>query len=276
MSTTGTALVAGCGYLGVAVARLLQKAGWRVTGITRSGETAESGIPTVGCDISDPVQVAQLPTAELVIDCVSSSKGGAESYERVYFQGAKNLLELLKPRVFVFTSSTSVYAQTDHSVVNEESLAEPERETGRILRRTEELVLSHGGLVARLAGIYGPGRSVLLRKFLDGTAIIEGEGDRFLNQIHRDDAAAALLLMGTRPLESGIYNVSDDTPIRQKECYQWLAGHFGKPLPPYGPIDLNRKRGWTSKRVCNERLRLQGWRCQHRSFFEAVAAGLKK
>ena len=96
---------------------------------------------------------------------------------------------------FFFTSSTSVYAQTDGSWVDESSLAEPTRETGKILRETEEIVLRAGGIVARVAGIYGPGRSFLLRKFLAGEAVIDRERDRFLNQVHRDDIASAMLLL---------------------------------------------------------------------------------
>jgi hypothetical protein len=41
-------------------------------------------------------------------------------------------------------------------------------------------------------------------------------------------------------------------------------------LPPSGPIDPNRKRGWTSKRVSNAKLRALGWVPQFPSFFEAV------
>lgn len=60
--------------------------------------------------------------------------------------------------MLLFTSSTSVYAQNTGEWVTEESLAKPDRETGRILRETEELVLAHRGCIARLAGIYGPAR----------------------------------------------------------------------------------------------------------------------
>ena len=49
----------------------------------------------------------------------------------------------------------------------------------------------------------------------------------------------------------GIYNVTDSTPATQLEVYSWLADHFHRPLPSYGPADLERKRGWTNKRVCN-------------------------
>jgi nucleoside-diphosphate-sugar epimerase len=113
---------------------------------------------------------------------------------------------------------------------------------------------------------------VLLEKFLDGMAVLEGDGNRWINQIHRDDAARALLvLLAAR--ERGIYNVADDDPMTQRECYEWLAEHFNKPMPPGAPVDLARKRGWTSKRVGNAKLRALGWRCGYASFKEAVSRG---
>jgi nucleoside-diphosphate-sugar epimerase len=154
-------------------------------------------------------------------------------------------------------------------VVTEESPAEPERETGRILRETEEIVLAGGGTVARLAGIYGPGRSVLLRKFFNGEAVFDGDGSRLINQIHRDDAASALALLAERDV-SGIFNVADDSQPPQREVYSWLAERFEKPLPPSAPVDPNRKRGTTKKRVSNLKLRALGWEPQWPSFFDAV------
>ena len=128
---------------------------------------------------------------------------------------------------------------------------------------------ARGGIVARLAGIYGPGRSVLLRKFFSGEAVIEGDGGRFVNQVHRDDIASALRVL-IEEGAPGIFNVSDDAPMPQREIYAWLAERFARVLPPSGPIDPNRKRGWTSKRVSNAKLRALGWRPQFPSFFDAV------
>jgi len=134
----------------------------------------------------------------------------------------------------------------------------------------EDLVIAHSGIVARLAGIYGPGRSVLLRKFFDGTAMIEGDGAKWINQVHRDDIALALVQLITTGAR-GIFNVNDDCPLSQREVYTWLAQRFDRPLPPSGPVDTNRKRGWTNKRVSNARLRALGWVPRFPSFFEAVA-----
>lgn len=193
---------------------------------------------------------------DVLVDCVSSGRGGAEDYRRVYLEGARNLLDVFEPKRFLYTGSTSVYAQTDGSWVDESSPAEPDRETGRILRETEDLITARGGATARLAGLYGPGRSVLFRKFMAGEGLIEGDGSRWMNFCHRDDAAAALWALAAAPeLIPGVYNVADDTPLTQLDCYRELAELSARPLPPSGPVDTGRKRGWTSKRVSNARLR---------------------
>ncbi len=156
--------------------------------------------------------------------------------------------------------------------MTEESDTIPDRATGEILLESERVILDAGGVVARLAGIYGPGRSVLLRKFLEGTAVIEEDGQRFINQIHRDDAARAILhLISLHPFPAaGIFNVSDSVTMTQLEVYKGLAEIFGKELPPSGPRDLDRKRGWTHKRVSNTKLCATGWEPEYPSFLEAV------
>lgn len=269
-------LIAGCGFVGLAAARLLHEAGWQVVGCTHSTESAAAlaaePFPIEACDIADPAAVESLlrfGVFDAVVHCASSGRGGVEQYRRVYQEGARVLWEVLCPAQLIFTSSTSVYAQVSGEDVEEESAAEPDRETGKVLRETEAFVLAHAGAVARLAGIYGPNRSVLLRKFFSDEAVIEGDGARWINQIHRDDAASALLSLVVHRA-TGIFNVADDRPLAQRELYAWLAGRFGRPLPPGGPIDPHRKRGWTHKRVLNTKLRRLGWSPRYPSFFLAV------
>src|SRR5207244_7690200 len=163
-------------------------------------------------DVSHLDRVAECAgTCDAVVHCASASGGDAEMYRRVYLDGARNLRETFPGSKLLFTSSTSVYAQRDGSWVTEESETKPMRETSRILLETERLVLASGGIVARLAGIYGPGRSALLNKFLNGTATINPENDRFVNQVHRDDMASAILLLLNRAAEGAqICNVVDD------------------------------------------------------------------
>ncbi len=260
-------LIAGCGYVGAATAEIFQAAGWEVEGWMRSASEESRPYPGRAVDISERAAVeAARAKFDAVIHCASSGGGGASAYRKVYLEGARNLIEVLQAPHFIFTSSTSVYAQKDGSLVDEESPAEPAPETGRILRETEEFVRQNGGTIARLAGIYGPGRSALLRKFLAGEARLDGAGERILNHAHRDDIAAALLLLANGSPNEQIYNVADDEPLAQRAAYEWLAGKLGHPLPRVSDEAAPRKRGASNKRVSNHRLRALGWRPRFPTF----------
>lgn len=277
-SPRGRVLVAGCGFTGLIVSRLLHEKGWEVVGITGSPDTAKvlanEPFDVFGIDINDRDGLTSLGRFDAVIHTASSGRRGADVYRSVYLEGVRTLLETFQPRRFLFASSTSVYAQTDGSEVTEESPAQPERETGKILRDAEDAVLAAGGVVLRLAGIYAPGRWVTLEKFFNGTAVLEGDGSRVINQIHRDDAAAAFVFLLENDVPSGIYNVTDGNPLTQKELYTAYAGHFERPLPPCGPVDLERKRGWTSKRVGNAKLTALGWKPRYCTFRQALLGEL--
>jgi nucleoside-diphosphate-sugar epimerase len=269
-------LIAGCGYVGEATANLFHAARWSVQGWTQSVQSAAKlaakPYPVYGVDITDEARISvQAGVFDAIILCASSGGGDADAYRRIYLNGARTLLDRFDGARMLFTSSTSVYAQRDGSWVTEKSETKPARETGRILLETEKLVLGHGGIVARLAGIYGPGRSALLSKFLAGTAVIDPENDRFVNQVHRDDIAAGLFLLLNRPsLPREIYNVVDDQPILQSECYRWLAEKLNRPVPSPGGSTPISKRGATNKRVSNAQLRAIGWSPRYPSFAEAM------
>jgi nucleoside-diphosphate-sugar epimerase len=263
-------LLCGHGYLGQAISRDFLAAGWEVTALSRSGDD-----DSLACDLSSADDVAALRVEpDFIVHCASSGRGGADAYRAVYLDGCRHLLDRFPGVALLYTSSTSVYAQTDGSVVTEESPAIPDRETGSILRETEDLVLSNGGIITRLSGIYGPGRSVILKKFLSGEAVIEEDGRRFLNQIHRDDAAAAIRHLASNQKSSivhpRLFNLSDSQPLSQLETYQSLSQTFHRPLPPTGPRDPDRKRGWTHKQVSNAKLRATGWEPRFPCFLDAA------
>lgn len=270
-------LIAGCGFLGEAAALLFLKAGWDVLGLTHTPESAEAlvqrGVPAAVADLSDTNSIgglsARAGSFDVVVHAASSGRGGEDAYRAIYRDGTFHLVKSFPEAFVIFTSSTSVYAQVDGGVVSENSAAEPDRGTGKLLLEAEAIALEAGGAVARLAGIYGPGRSVLLRKFLDGSARIEGDGSRVINQIHRDDAAAALYTIA-RARMGGVFNVVDNSPATQVEVYGWIATQLNRSLPGTGEPDLNRKRGWTNKRVCNAKLRSLGWAPQFPSYKQAL------
>jgi Nucleoside-diphosphate-sugar epimerases len=270
-------LIAGCGYVGEATADLFYSAGWNVEGWVHSKDSVSrlSAKPysIEAIDISQRGKVAKHAGAfDAVIHCASSRGGDADAYREIYLNGARHLLEAFPKARILFTGSTSVYAQRDGSWVTEESETKPLRETSRILLEVEQLILEKGGTVVRLAGIYGPQRSALLTKFLNGTATIDLNNDRFVNQVHRDDIASALFLLLNRAAQSSaqIYNVVDDEPLLHSECYGWLSQKLNRSLSPMRKSDQPRKRGDTNKRVSNAKLRRLAWTPQYPTFADAM------
>jgi nucleoside-diphosphate-sugar epimerase len=224
-------------------------------------------------DLSQRGDVAKHAGAfDAVIHCASSGGGDAEAYRQIYLNGAGHLLETFPQAKILFTSSTSVYAQRDSSWVTEESETKPLRETSQILLEVEKLILEQGGIVARIAGIYGPQRSALLSKFLDGTATIDPNNDRFVNQAHRDDIASAFFLLLNREAHAfaQIYNIVDNQPLLQSDCYRWLAQRLNRPLPLTRKSEQPRKRGDTNKRVSNTKLHQLSWSPNYPTFYDAM------
>ena len=261
-------LIAGCGYIGSAAARLFSEEGWEVIGWTRSEQSAErageSAISLCALDITDLETVRRNRfAADVVVHCASS---GSDSYLHVYRDGATNLATCFPNARIIFTSSTSVYPQREGSFVTEESTAESDSENSQILRQAEKIVLANDGIVLRVAGIYGPGRSFLLRSVMKGTALIS---DRFVNQVHRDDVASAIFFLARcRALDPPrLFNVVDDTPAPQAEILDWLSARLGLPLSNSSPKPES-KRGRSNKRVSNAKLRALGWAPAYPSYRE--------
>ena len=143
-------LIVGCGYVGLPLGAELVRLGHEVFGLRRSAsaenELKAAGIKPLVADITKPGDLVWLPRDfDWVVNCVSSTGGDAEDYRQVYLQGTRHLIEWLSaalPKKFVYTSSTSVYGQTDGSQVKESSLTEPDAETAKILLETEKLLLA--------------------------------------------------------------------------------------------------------------------------------------
>jgi len=271
--------IIGCGYIGQQVAEVFTTKGWVVHKIVRTPED-----DMIAADVSDLSSMQKLaesihpaPPTHIVL-AASSGRGGVEAYRKVFVDGVTNIHQVFPDAHLIFTSSTSVYAQQNGEVVDELSAALPDRETGKMLLEAERIVLEKQGTVLRLSGIYGPGRSVILKKFLKGEATIEEDGRRILNQIHRDDAATAYYHIANAETSKGeIYNVTDDVPTSQGDVMKALAAKFSRTVPESALRDLNRKRGWTHKAVSNKKIKalhssggIKSWVPSFSSFMDAV------
>ena len=265
-------LILGAGYVGRVLAAEFTSQGHQVCAVSRQSGDVDStnlaDLKKLGVDW------------DFVINSVSSSKGGLEEYRRVYFEGTRNIIEWLSGspiQKYIYTSSTSVYGQTDGSWVDETSATEPQSETSKVLVETEKLLHGFPAVILRVAGIYGPERGHLFQQFLRNEATISGDGSRYLNMVHRDDVVGAILTILRGGVPGEIYNVTDDEPVTQVEFFQWLSKVLSRPLPPNAPEPATRKRGITNKRVSNRKLREKlGWSPQYPNYRVVYAAEIKR
>jgi nucleoside-diphosphate-sugar epimerase len=242
-------LILGAGYVGQPLAAELGSRGHKVCAVGRHS----------GVDITKVTDLKKLGRDwDWVINTVSSSKGNLDDYIRVFLEGTRNIIEWLHGASiigYLYTSSTSVYGQTDGSIVDETSPTEPKSETSKVLVEVEELLRGFPAIILRLAGIYGPERGYLFQQYSAGKATITGDGSRCLNMIHRDDVVGAIIAALERGKLGEIYNVADDEPVTELEFFQWLSTTLNRPSPPFTSAPASRKRGITNKRVSNRKLR---------------------
>lgn len=287
-------LIVGCGYVGLAVGSDLARRGHQVFGLRRTSsaelELREAGITPLSSDITRLPDLRKLPdNFDWVVNTVSSSGGGAEEYRQVYLQGARNLLAWLAampPRKLVYTSSTSVYGQRDGSWVDENSPTKPGSETSRVLLETERVLLeaqnpsaSFPSVILRVAGIYGPQRGYWLQAYLQGEARLSGQGERFLNMIHRDDVAAMIIAALQQGKPGEIYNAVDNEPVAQRDLFGWFSAATGLGMPPAAESsgEATSKRGFTDKRVSNEKLKRElAYTFKYPTFREGFAAEIER
>ncbi|MFQ5961619.1 MAG: SDR family oxidoreductase [Candidatus Methylomirabilales bacterium] len=268
-------LIAGCGYVGTALALRLAEEGHKVWGLRRHPDPLPSNISLLVADLTAPETLQDLPTGlDFVFFTAAPEVSSDEDYRATYVDGLRHLLEALQRqrqpirRVF-FTSSTTVYAQSDGSWVDEGSPTEPAHFAGIRMLEAERLVL--GGLfpatVLRLGGVYGPGRGRLLDRVRQGDAVCPEGPPVYTNRIHRDDCAGALQHLMTLATPENVYVGVDDEPAEECTVLRWLAAQLGVPPPRMGPpsgVDRRRHRG--NKRCRNTQLVNSGYRLQYPTY----------
>jgi nucleoside-diphosphate-sugar epimerase len=264
-------LIVGCGYLGRRVGRLLHRRGERVFGTARTaGRAAELvgwGVEPIRADVLDPVSLAALPAVDRVFYCVGFDRGAGVPLRAVWVDGLRHVLGRLIDRAggLVYAGSTGVYGQDDGGWVDEDSPTAPRHEAGQVGLEAEGVVrevAGPGGLPAailRFSGLYGPGR-IIRREALGRGEPIVGDPARYLNLIHVDDAAAAVVAALERARPGQVYLVSDDRPVERREYYTRAAEHLLAPAPrfePPAPGSSASRREEANKRVSNRRMKAE-------------------
>lgn len=252
-------LIAGCGYLGSALAERLAERGHEVLGVRRSAARLPRGVASVCADLRDTSALAALPGRfDAVVYAAAPAGRDDAAYRAVYVEGVAACLAALRCERFLLTSSTGVYGQDAGEWVDEASPTDPTSFRGRRVLEGEQLVLCRpGGSVLRLGGLYGPGRARLLREARAGASAGAGaDAGRFTNRIHLADAAEVLAHLLALPRLAPVYLGVDCEPAAAGDVQRWLARRLGLPAPPPAGSPL-APRG---KRCSNRLLLATGYR----------------
>lgn len=289
-----TVLFAGFGDLGAMAGGLLADAGLRVIALKRTlPDTPREGVEFHAVDLRAPFTLPPSLRAQpdAVVIAVSPQERTQEDYAATYVGAVEHTLRAVraaggKPRCVMFVSSTGVWAESADLWVTEDVPARPDSWRGEILLRAEQALFESGlpAVSLRLAGIYGPGRLMLVRK---AEAILAGRESwpvpAYTNRIHRDDAARLIAFLVNRALAGTaldrIYSGVDNEPSLNIDVLAHIAGL----LKGDAEIDLNAKTAPVNvavggKRVGNARIRALGFQFAYpdfRSGYAAVVAGMR-
>lgn len=270
-------LVAGCGWLGEALARALVARGDRVTGVrrdpARAAALASAGIAPLALDLAAPGAAGRLPRADAYVACQSAGGDSEEAYRAAYLDATAPLLEAAAAAgaPLVYTGSTGVFGQRDGSDVDEGTPPAPASATGAVLALAERQVLTAAArgaraAVVRLSGLYGPGRAGILGRVRSGQLALGPGDDAWMNFCHRDDAVAFVLAALARAAPGAVLHGSDAAPARRREVVEWIAGRLG-----IAPPRTDRAAAGPSRRILSERTRAElGVTLRYPSFREGL------
>ena len=136
-----------------------------------------------------------------------------------------------------YLSTVGVYGDQQGNWVDEATAPKPNSERTEARVTAEQAWIDFGAetgvpvQVFRLAGIYGPGRSVF-DKLAAGTARRVNKNGQVFSRIHVEDIARALEASMARPRAGAIYNVADDEPAAPGDIVAYAAGMIGATAPP--------------------------------------------
>jgi nucleoside-diphosphate-sugar epimerase len=226
-------LIFGLGYTGTAVMHAAADAGFAVTGTVRG---AGAGIP-----FDDAA--ASIAQSTHLLSTVPPDASG----DPVLLRYADAIGEGPHLRWVGYLSTTGVYGDRKGDWVDEGTEPAPMSDRSRRRLVAEQawgrLADRRAIDIFRLAGIYGPGRSVFddLRA---GTARLVGKPGHTFGRIHRDDIVSAVIAAMQQTRASGIrvLNLVDDEPTESADVIAEAARLLGVTVPEATPFEL----AWTT------------------------------
>lgn len=258
----------GLGYSARPLVNRLLEAGWEVVATRRRWEADDPpiarGVVPINFDGTGPILAPEV-RLEGITHLLSSIPPGMAGDP--VLDHCQDLLRSMSSLRWVgYLSSTGVYGDSKGAWVDEGSEPRPSGDTGRRRLAAEHAWTNAAerlGLpvhLFRLAGIYGPGRSVLDRIMAGHRAPIVKPGSVF-SRVHVEDIVQVLEASMRAPNPGAVYNVCDDEPSPADEVLSYGCELLGIQPAPAIPFDQARLSPMAhnfykdNRRVRNQRIK---------------------
>ncbi len=273
-------LIAGCGYLGIALGQKLKSDGHYPFGVARSPHSIKqiglAGIQPLQFDLRDINNQSEIPPFDLAILCQAPNRQ-SDDYQNTYLDATAAFLSYFKNnptlKKSVFISSTSVYGDQYGQEVDACTVINPQtlNPNAKILYQAEQMVLDSNLPidVLRLAGIYGPNRN-RIQKIKD-PSFRPPLSESISNRIHRDDAVQAIEILFKEKSHHEIYLGVDNDSCTLKEFYTWLYSALKLSVPESVEVASTK----SSKLCLNHKLKKLNFEPRYPSFRDGYRELLK-
>ena len=238
--------ILGCGWLGLPLAKSLIEKGFSINGSTTSVEKIavleKAGISPFQINLFEDRIEGNLDlflsnSNVLIIDIPPKLRGNSSENFVAKIQSIITFIEKSSVEKVIFVSSTSVFEDTSElRTVSEETIPNPDTESGKQLLEAEQLLQSNSNFqttILRFGGLIGDDRHPI--KFLAGRKNIENpEGP--INLIHQTDCIGIIeeiLKQVQNDKSSAVFNAVAPFHPTRKDYYTQKAIELNLPLPEF-------------------------------------------
>ena len=285
MSKKNILLIFGFGYTAKFMCQKFSKKNWEVFCTTRFKEKAKEikSLNATPIFFDDEEKIESVLSKNSYILSTAPPENSKDPVVENYGHLLKKNSERVKWAGYL--STTSVYGDKKGEWVTEDTELEPnlERSISRVAAENSWIKLGENLLIKtvifRLAGIYGPGRSLVDRLLKDEDVYIVDKPAHLFNRIHVDDIVGAIEMAISSKSEAKIFNLSDDLPAKQLDVAKFAANLLKRKSPQTVSLEsdlvseMARSFYKEEKKVSNTRLKDElGYKLTFPSYKEGLFA----
>lgn len=233
--------ILGCGWLGMPLAKALLQNNFLVSGSTTSEDKLkifeQQGIMPFLIALSENETIgnvtAFLENSEILIIDIPPKLRGSENEN--FVSKIKNMIPYIERSLIknvIFISSTSVYGDYP-ALVSEETVPQPDTESGKQLLQTEQLLQNNSHFkttVLRFGGLIGDDRHPI--KFLAGRENLD-QPNAPINLIHQEDCIGVIQKIITTHAWNETFNAVAPFHPSREQYYTQMAVDLNLALPKF-------------------------------------------